>query len=133
MSKIDWSKEYLGDIGVTRKLESLNKHEKCEVLDLSYNNLSCIPDLKKYRQFDSVKVLVLRKNCIRDIDLNVIPPTLTELQCYGNQLSAIGDITHCIELKVLNLNWNEISQVDWRNLPPTLTELNLYKNQLATV
>ena len=112
MSKIDRSKEYLGNIGVSRKLDSLSNNEKCEVLDLSYNKLSSLPDLRKYRQFDNLKVLELRGNRIRHIDFSLIPPTLRELHLYGNELSTVGDVTHCKELKVLSLSWNNISEID---------------------
>ena len=92
MSKIVCSKKYVGDIGISRELESIGNNEKCEELDLSYNHLSSVPDLRKYRQFDNLKVLVLSGNHIRHIDVSLIPPTLTELNLFGNELTTIGAI-----------------------------------------
>ena len=106
---------------------------KYEKLNLSWNYLTSLPDLRTFRQFDNLKELNLQSNNLRDIDFSLIPPTVTRLDLSENKLTRVGSLIHCTELKYLFVSSNQLTDVDWRNLPPALTELDFDSNQLTTV
>ena len=92
-----------------------------------------MPELMPFRQFDNLEVLILMGNNIRGMDFSLIPPTVTWLNLDNNQLTAVGDCSHCTHLSVLYVQSNHINHIDWRNLPPSLTQLRLNNNQVTTV
>ena len=51
-------------------------------------------------------MLDLRGNKISEIDWRNLPPTLTTLHLENNQLSTVGDISHCTEMLSLYLHDN---------------------------
>ena len=132
MSALLWS-ECLEDSDLLKKLYDVRNDVKYEKLQLDHNKLTSTPDLRTFRQFDSLKLLDLRYNKIREIDFRLIPCTVTQFHLSGNKLTSIGDLSCCTELKYLYASSNKISHVDWRNLPPTLTGLYLDNNQLVAV
>ena len=133
MSKLDWGEKGLKDSDLLKKLYDVNNDSKYERLDLSWNYLTSLPDLRTFRQFDSLKELNLWHNKISDFDFSIIPPTVTWLDLSWNRLTHVGSLSHCTELVYLSVRSNRITQVDWRNLPPALTGLNLDSNQLTQV
>ena len=133
MSKLDLSKKDLKDSDLLKKLHNVKNDIQYEELDLSYNNLTSLPDLRKFRQFDGLKVLNLWHNNVTHIDFSLIPPTVTKLNLSFNELNGIRDLSCCTELKYLDVSYNQITHVHWRNLPPALKRLDLGKNQLRTV
>ena len=133
MSELDWRNKGLKDSDLLKKLYDVRRDVKYETLYLYLNNLTSLPDLRTFRQFDNLKELYLWSNNLRDIDFSIIPPTVTRLNLYENKLTRVGSLIHCTELKYLFVSYNQLTDVDWRNLPPALTGLYLYKNQLTTV
>ena len=133
MDELDWSRKGLKDSDLLKKLYDVRNDVKYEVLDLCFNYLTSLPDLRTFRQFDNLKELNLRRNNLRDFDFSLIPPTVTGLDLSWNKLTRVGSLIHCTELKYLNVSENQLTDVDWRNLPPALTQLYLYNNQLTTV
>ena len=132
MSKLDWSRKDLKDSDLLVKLYDVRRDSQYEVLDLSYNKLTSLPDLRTFRQFDNLKELYLQRNKISDIDFSLIPPTVRRLDLSHNELTSVGDWS-CTKLKYLHVISNKITHVDWGNLPPALIWLDLKKNQLTTV
>ena len=133
MSELHWSGEALKDSDLLKKLYDVRRDVKYEVFYLINNNLSTLPDLRTFRQFDNLKELHLWGNNLRDIDLSFIPPTVTWLGLSGNKLTCVGSLSHCRELEYLGVSFNQLTDVDWRNLPPALTRLSLGNNQLTQV
>ena len=133
MSELDWSRKRLEDSDLLKKLYDINNDKQYKVLDLRYNYLTSLADLRTFRQFDNLKELNLWGNNLRDFDFSLIPPTVTWLDLSWNKLTRVGSLIHCTELKYLFVSYNQLTDVDWRNLPPALTELHLFKNQLTTV
>ena len=133
MSVLDWSEKGLKDSDLLLKLYDVNNDKQYNVLNLYWNKLTSLPDLRTFRQFDNLKQLDLSGNNLRDIDFSLIPPTVTRLDLSRNKLTRVGSLIHCTELKYLYVSDNQLTHVDWRNLPPALTWLDLYNNQLTTV
>ena len=133
MASINWTYKRLGDADLLQKLRDVRDDAQYEELNLSYNKLKSVPDLRKYRQFHNLKVLNLGSNNIRDIDFSHIPPKVTELDISGNKLTAIGNCKKFTKLTHLYAYYNQIAVVDWRNLPPTLTWLYLNNNKLSSI
>ena len=133
MDKLDWSEKGLKDSDLLKKLYNVRRDVKYEVLDLRFNYLTSLPDLRTFRQFDNLKELNLWSNNLRDIDFSLIPPTVTWLDLRGNKLTRVGSLSHCTELEHLRVSYNRLTDVDWRNLPPALTQIDLGNNQLTTV
>ena len=133
MSKLDWSKKDLKDSDLLIKLYDVRRYSQYEVLDLFWNNLTTLPDLRTFRQFGNLKVLYLKHNNLRDIDFSLIPATVTRLDLSDNKLTRVGCLSQCTELENLSVSNNHINHIDCRNLPPALTRLYLDKNQLTTV
>ena len=133
MSELHWSRERLKDSDLLKKLYDVNNDKQYKVLNLHWNKLTSLPDLRTFRQFDNLKELNLRGNNLRDFDFSLIPPTVTGLNLSVNKLTRVGSLIHCTELEYLFVSYNQLTDVDWRNLPPALTELYLDSNQLTTV
>ena len=133
MSKLYWSNKGLKDSDLLKKLYDVRNDLQYKVLNLFWNNLTSLPDLRTFRQFDNLKVLNLWDNNLRDIDFSLIPPTVTRLYLSENKLTRVGSLIHCTELEYLSVSYNQLTDVDWRNLPPALTWLHLGNNQLTTV
>ena len=133
MSALDWGEKDLEDSDLLIKLYDVRNDSQYERLYLAHNNLTSLPDLRTFRQFDNLKVLKLWHNNIRDIDYSLIPATVTWLDLSENTLTHVGNLSHCTELEYLYVSYNQLSHIDWRNLPSALTQLDLYKNQLTTV
>ena len=133
MSELNWRDERLKDSDLLKKLYDVRRDVKYEKLDLSWNNLTSLPDLRTFRQFDNLKELYLWSNNLRDFDFSLIPPTVTWLVLSWNNLTRVGSLIHCTELEHLFVSDNQLTDVDWRNLPPALTWLYLDNNQLTTV
>ena len=133
MSKLYWSEKGLKDSDLLKKLYDVRNDEKYEKLYLGWNNLTSLPDLRTFRQFDNLKELELWSNNLRDFDFSLIPPTVTWLVLSMNNLTRVGSLRHCTELEYLSVSYNQLTDVDWRNLPPALTGLYLGNNQLTTV
>ena len=133
MDELDWKKQGLKDSDLLKKLYDVNNDKQYIVLDLRWNNLTSLPDLRTFRQFDNLKELHLWRNNLRNFDFSIIPPTVTWLDLSENKLTRVGSLIHCTELKYLNVSVNQLTDVDWRNLPPALTQLDLDKNQLTQV
>ena len=77
MSELDCSWKGLEDSDLLKKLYDVRNDVKYEVLDLSLNNLTSLPDLRTFRQFDNLKELNLWSNNLGDIDFSLIPTTVT--------------------------------------------------------
>ena len=133
MDELNWSKKRLKDSDLLKKLYDVRRDVKYEVLNLRFNYLTSLPDLRTFRQFDNLKELNLWNNNLRDFDFSIIPPTVTWLDLSVNKLTRVGSLIHCTELEYLSVSYNQLTDVDWRNLPLALTGLYLYKNQLTTV
>ena len=133
MDELDWGDKALKDSDLLKKLYDVNNDKQYIVLDLRWNNLTSLPDLRTFRQFDNLKKLNLWNNNLRDFDFSIIPPTVTGLYLNENKLTRVGSLIHCTELKYLFVSENQLTDVDWRNLPPALTELDFDSNQLTTV
>ena len=133
MDELDWRNKGLKDSDLLKKLYDVRRDVKYEVLNLHFNYLTSLPDLRTFRQFDNLKQLNLWDNNLRDIDFSIIPPTVTWLDLSWNKLTRVGSLIHCTELEYLSVTYNQLTDVDWRNLPPALTELYLDNNQLTTV
>ena len=133
MDELDWKKQGLKDSDLLKKLYDVNNDKQYIVLDLRWNNLTSLPDLRTFRQFDNLKELHLWRNNLRNFDFSIIPPTVTRLVLRGNKLTRVGSLIHCTELEYLFVSVNQLTDVDWRNLPPALTWLDLGNNQLTTV
>ena len=133
MSEICWSEEGLEDSDLLKKLYDVRNDVQYEKLYLYCNKLTSVPDLRTFSQFDNLKVLILWNNNIRDIDFSLIPHRVTWLDLSDNQLTSIGDLSHCTGLEYLDVGTNEIIHVEWKYLPTTLTRLDLDNNHLTTV
>ena len=133
MSILNWSNQGLEDSDLPKKLYDVRDYKEYKKLDLSHNKLTAIPNLRKFRQFDHLKVLSLSDNSIINTDFSLIPPRVTQLSLSRNKLISIGNLGCCSELKYLFVRSNQIIHVDWTNLPPALTWLHLENNQLTTV
>ena len=133
MDELHWSNKDLKDSDLLKKLYDVRRDVKYEVLNLRFNCLTSLPDLRTFRQFDNLKELNLWYNNLRDFDFSIIAPTLTWLDLSRNKLTRVGSLIHCTELKYLSVSYNQLTEVDWRNIPPALTRLDLYNNQLTTV
>ena len=133
MSELDWSTQGLEDSYLLKKIYDVRNDVQYKKLDLSYNKLTSIPNLRMFRKFANLEVLVLWYNNIRHIDFSLIPPTVTKLGLSHNKLTSVGNLTHCRELKYLDVGSNHITHVDWKNLPPALTQLGLYNNKITAV
>ena len=133
MSALYWSRKGLEDSDLLKKLYDVRNDSQHEKLELSFNNLTSLPDLRTFRQFDNLKVLNLMCNNMDYIDFSIIPPTVTRLELGHNKLTRAGNLSQCRELEYLDVGYNHITDIDWRNLPPTMTRIYLGKNQLTTV
>ena len=133
MDELDWSEKGLEDSDLLEKLYDINNDKQYNVLNLRFNYLTSLADLRTFRQFDNVKELYLCRNNLRDFDFSLIPPTVTRLYLSGNKLTRVGSLIHCTELEDLFVSDNQLTEVDWRNLPPAMTGLYLGSNQLTTV
>ena len=133
MSQLDWREKDLEDSDLLVKLYDVRNDSQYEVLYLSWNNLTSLPDLRTFSQFDNLKVLDLRRNNIKVIDFSLIPSTVTNLNLSFNELTSIGCLSKCTKLEHLDASSNQITHVNWRSLPTALTLLYLHKNELTTV
>ena len=133
MSKLNWSEKGLEDSDLLLKLYDVRNYSQYAVLDLSFNKLTFLSDLRAFRQFDNLKLLDLRYNNISHIDFSLIPPTVTQFSLSDNKLTSVWGLSHCTNLECLDIQSNQVTEVDWRNLPPALTQLHLDGNQLTTV
>ena len=133
MSVLNWRRKRLADSDLLIKLYDVKNDSQYKELDLSWNFLTLLPDLRTFRQFGSLKVLSLMCNKIRDIDFSLIPPTVTWFDLNLNKLTCVGSLNHCKKLEHLDASSNQLTQVDWGNLPPALIWLNLGNNKLTTV
>ena len=133
MSVLNWHRKRLKDADLPIKLYDVRNDPQYKDLDLSWNFLTSLPDLRTFRQFDSLKLLDLMCNKIIYIDFSLIPPTVTRLGLNFNKLRQVGSLTHCKKLEHLDASSNQVTEVDWRNLPPALIWLDLGNNQLTTV
>ena len=132
MSELNWRNQGLEDSDLLLKLYDINNDKQYKVFDLRWNNLTSLPDLRTFRQFDHLKELDLWHNNLKDFDFSIIPPTVTRLYLSENKLTRVGNLIHCT-LEYLYVSDNQLTDVDWRNLPPALTQLYLGGNQLTQV
>jgi Leucine-rich repeat (LRR) protein len=81
-------------------------------------------DMKNMETFNQIKTLYIRGNF-----KFYLPPKLTRLYCYDNQLSSLPELpNHLIHLHCWN---NKLSSLP--ELPNTLTHLSCFDNQLSSL
>ncbi|MFA5074908.1 MAG: leucine-rich repeat domain-containing protein [Candidatus Babeliales bacterium] len=135
--ELDLSNNYLGNsdnlnkflfyIAIAQILNVTN-------LDLSYNNLTSLPD-------ELCNLTNLTKLDLHVNKLTSLPPeirnltNLTSLNLYSNKLTSLpSEIRNLTNLRVLNLDNNNLTSLpaEIRNLT-NLTSLNLYSNKLTSL
>ena len=93
-------------------------------LDLSYQNLTILPDLSLYTKLQQ---LWCGNNQLTS--LNKLPPTLQELYCANNQLTSLDHLPP--NLQILHCEKNKLTSLN--NLPLNLQELDCSDNELTSL
>lgn len=129
---------------IIKSLDSLNNLNNLEILDASYNVLTCIPllnlssiqeiylisnDIEKIENinFNNLKKLDLAGNAIEKIE-NINSTSLQELYLSSNKIDKIQNLMSLKNLKILDLQFNQLKEVDCAHLPPSLEILLLQNN-----
>ncbi len=102
------------------QLPDLSKFQNMKTLNISYNNLTELPNLPN-------RLVTLRCNKNQLSQLPRLPSTLESLSCFHNQLSVLPDLPD--GLTELICNHNQLSKLP--KLPSTLEHLVCNHNQLS--
>lgn len=146
----DWEDKQVNEAFLTWAFNN-----KLHMLDLSNQNLTRIPDFKKYLTWailDNVWYINLMSNNIEYIDADrlTIFPNLKELNLSYNKIKEVKldhnfiskielhkneitkvDLTGLTNLKEVNLGYNKITSLDNIKLNKNITNLQLQHNQLT--
>ena len=98
MPVLYWRGNGLEDSDLLKKLYDVRNYSQYEALNLYYNKLTSIPDLRRFRQFYNLKELNLWRNNLGDIDFSLIPPIVTRPDLGENKLTRVGSLSQCTEL-----------------------------------
>lgn len=104
LSKLDIGDEQLARLFELEKIKYILK--KIEFLDLTHNNLTTLPDLKKYPNIIYLSV------SFNSIDQHIQDDNLIELTCHNNKIKSIKSN----KLLRLNASHNNIDSIDVPNI-----------------
>jgi len=113
-------------MGLEQILE-VSKISKNRVLDLSYQNLSEVPECLK--DFTWIKILRIKGNNIKE--LKNLPPNLSGLDASYNKMKKIDGINLEQKITSFNVSHNKLEYVKY--LPDTIAYLRLEENKLINI
>ena len=112
---------------LVKELQSANT-KAVEKIVAGKGRLSMVPNLRD--GFDKLQVIDLRHCNIEKIDVTHLPPRVTELDFWNNEMSTISDLSEFKWLKVFNIGANRLSEIQGKYLPESLENFSFRDNEV---